>query len=108
MDSIIKYGVPLLSIISSLGGAILGAGPLGAVLAGVGTFGLLFAGIFLYNKFRQFQFDSAHNQGNTQSVTDHGHVIVDNQHQGTQDAQTISQAEKDRLAAIAELLNHKP
>lgn len=97
----------LIGPILGLFGSIIGAGPFGAIVAGLGGLGLLVGGIFLYNKFKAWQFASAQNSGNEQAVIDSAHVIDHNQHQGSDDEISEAQSAADKLAAI-EALKPKP
>jgi hypothetical protein len=93
----------IIGLVAPLIGSILSAGPLGAILLGVVSIGALIGGIFLYNKFKGWQFANALNTEQTQAHQDSTHVIVDNQNQATGDAATISQGQADQDAAINSL-----
>lgn len=97
----------IVSILGSVVPAVMGATTLGAIVMGLGAGGLLIGGIILFNKYKAMKFEQTTTQENQQNVTDHGQQIANNQQQAGGDSQTISQVEKDRLAAI-EALKPKP
>lgn len=99
MASVISFLGPIISLVSS----VIGGGPYAWVFSGVGLLGLLAGGIFLFNKFKNAQFDHAQNSGNEQGTVDIGHVITDNQHQGSDDEVSEAQSEKDKINAINDL-----
>lgn len=99
MATIISLIGPVIGLVSSF----LGAGPVGWIVSGVGILGAVIGGIFLYNKFKAWQFNAADNAGNQQENVDHGHVITDNQHQSNDDTISFNQSQSDKEKAEAAL-----
>jgi len=92
----LKIWGPVIGILGSIVTAVMGAGPLGAILAGVGAIAVTILSIFAYNKYKNWQFDSAHKKENEKNVEDHGKVIEENQAISADDEASLEQSKKDK------------
>lgn len=87
---------PAFSLVMSL----IGGGPWGLVAFGVGAVALLVGGIWVFNKFKNWQFDNAHEKQNEQAVIDQGKVIDKNIEHSDDDDLTFDKSKKDKEEAL--------
>jgi len=73
---------------------------MGLIGAGVAVVGLLIGGIWLYNKWKNFKFDSAHKKQNEDAAKDHATVIDKNTEHNDDDDKTFDQSKKDKEGAF--------
>lgn len=86
----------LLPIVGTAITGILGGGTAGMIAFGVGSLALVFGGIWAINKYRQYKFKKAHEDGNQNAIEDQNKSIDDNQKDSSGDVSTFDQSKKDK------------
>ena len=89
---------PAFSFVMSL----IGGGPWGLIAFGIGAVALIVGGIFVFNKFKNWQFDNAQKKQNEDAVADHAKIVDKGIEHAKDDAASLEQSKKDKENAFKE------